>query len=214
MYKLLSLLIIFSVNIICSINVKPISNFIGIKINEFTEDFSITQTLNDIQLINKDAPLNLIIDLRDNSGGNLYKALEFSALFVTKNALIKLKSTTKSTTITKPKSLPFIKTERLLILINAHTASAAEAATHILLHNKHAISIGRNTMGKSTITSESSNDQDYTRFILPAHHISPDIFYKFNPANDLETQYLNAIKLSNQIDLDSVKKERSIVGNK
>ena len=197
MFKLLSFIIIFSINIFCDITIKPISNFIAIKINEFNEDFSAIKPLEGIESINKNATLNLIIDLRDNSGGNLFKALEFSALFVTKNALIKLKSDTKSTTITKPKDLPFIKTERLLILINAHTASAAEAAAHVLLQNKNAISIGRNTMGKSTITSGSTNNQGYTTFILPNHHISPDIFHKFNPANDLETQYLNAIKLSN-----------------
>lgn len=196
MFKALSFIIIFSIHTFCNVTVKPISNFIAIKISEFNEDFSSIKSLERIQVINKNAPLNLIIDLRDNSGGNLFKALEFSALFVTENALIKLKSDTKSTTITKPRDLPFIKTEQLLILINAHTASAAEAAAHVLLQNTNAISIGRNTMGKSTITSESTNNQEYTRFILPNHHISPDIFHKFNPANDLETQYLNAIKLS------------------
>ena len=197
MFKLLSFFIIFSIHIFCNVTVKPISNFIAIKINSFDEDFSSIKTLERIQSINKNTPLNIIIDLRDNSGGNLFKALEFSALFVTENALIKLKSDTKSTTITKPKDLPFIKTEQLLILINAHTASAAEAAAHVLLQNTNTISIGRNTMGKSTITSESTNKQGYTAFVLPNHHISPDIFHKFNLANDLETQYLNAIKLSN-----------------
>ena len=185
MFKLLSFIIIFSLHIFCNVTVKPISNFIAIKINEFDKDFSSIKSLERIQSINKNAPLNLIIDL-----------IEFSALFVSKNALIKLKSDTKSTTITKPKDLPFIKTERLLILINGHTASAAEAAAHVLLQNKNAISIGRNTMGKSTITSESTSNQEYTMFILPHHHINPDIFHKFNPTNDLETQYLNAIKLS------------------
>ena len=73
-------------------------------------------------------PLNILIDLRSNQGGHLTDALKFSALFVTSNALIRVDEGGTTAMITRPINHPFIHAKKIIVLVNAQTASAAEAS--------------------------------------------------------------------------------------
>ena len=91
-------------------------------------------------------PLNILIDLRSNQGGHLTDALKFSALFVTSNALIRVDEGGTTAMITRPINHPFIHA-KIIVLVNAQTASAAES----IFFKKHpnAIIIGRKHHGKN-----------------------------------------------------------------
>ncbi|MEK9727980.1 MAG: S41 family peptidase [Candidatus Margulisiibacteriota bacterium] len=174
------------------ITINPISDFISIKINQFDS----TITSKTLTQLNQYPPTpNLMIDLRDNFGGHLYDALTFGALFVTKNKLIELVSKDKKTIITRPENHPWIATKQLIILVNETTASAAEACAHVLSAHPNALIIGTNTLGKTAI--KSSQAPSHTHFLLPNHHIVPDIFHRFNSHSDYQTSYLTAIQLAN-----------------
>ena len=110
---------------------------------------------------------------------------------------------------------PFIETKKLIILTNSQTASAAEAACIILSKHPNSIIIGTNTQGKSEIKTSPSKIVKHTHFYIPNHHISPDIFKRFDSKLDNESVYLESIKLSNQFqkEYDSTIKPRLTSGN-
>ena len=132
-------------------SITPISDHLAIKIQSFTPP-TITKKAIDNRPTNTP---NVIIDLRDNPGGNLKDAIAFGALFVTKNQLIELNSTKNTRLmVTRPQNHPFIPTNKLIILINSNTASAAEAAAAILAHHPNSIHIGTPTHGKTASTPQ------------------------------------------------------------
>ena len=164
--------LIHGVTILAAVQTAPISDHISIRSAIFSPD-------NRRSLITQLSPFNhnpaIIVDLRNNMGGGLYNALTFSALFVTKNELITIRSNTDQTVITRPENHPYFKTKKLIILTNDQTASAAEAAAYALSNHPNAIIIGTNTMGKSEITSKTKSPK-YTHFYLPNHHYSRCVF--------------------------------------
>ena len=141
-------------------------------------------------------PLNILIDLRSNQGGHLTDALKFSALFVTSNALIRVDEGGTTAMITRPVNHPFIHAKKIIVLVNAQTASAAEASAYILKKHPNAIIIGENTMGKTDIRRIDQQSSQLTRFHLPQGRIVPDIFHRFATDLDDEQVHLSAIAMS------------------
>lgn len=143
-------------------------------------------------------PLNILIDLRSNQGGHLTDALKFSALFVTSNALIRVDEGGTTAMITRPINHPFIHAKKIIVLVNAQTASAAEASAYILKKHPNAIIIGENTMGKTGIRRIDQQSSQLTRFHLPQGRIVPDIFHRFATDLDDEQVHLSAIAMSQE----------------
>ena len=209
--KIILLFLIHGATILAAVQIAPISDHISIKISDFSAPIT-DQTLTQLSPFNHTPAI--IVDLRNNMGGGLYNALTFSALFVTKNELITIRSNTDQTVITRPENHPYFKTKKLIILTNDQTASAAEAAAYALSNHPNAIIIGTNTMGKSEITSKTKSPK-YTHFYLPNHHIIPDVFFRFSAKDDDQMVYLSAIKKSDQFlkERDSIKAAELTTGN-
>ena len=92
----------------------------------------------------------IIFDLRNNPGGDLYKAIDSAMLFLENNmkiVTIKGIDTAKSYVSTTP---AFNSTTLIYIWQNQNTASAAEVFTAALIANKRAESIGKVSYGKGT----------------------------------------------------------------
>ena len=94
----------------------------------------------------------IILDLRDNAGGNLQQAIKTVNLFIDDGLIITVRKkdkyntrryfASKNSTIT---NLP------LIILVNKKSASSSEIVAGSLKYHKRAILIGEKTYGKGTI---------------------------------------------------------------
>ncbi len=92
----------------------------------------------------------VVVDLRGNSGGDLYAALECADLFIPEGKLL-------ASTVSKDKQTPYRSSgikkyfkPDLYIWQDHGTASAAEVFTAALTENSRAVSIGEKSYGKGT----------------------------------------------------------------
>ncbi len=102
--------------------------------------------------IKKDMPQKLIIDLRDNPGGEneseIFLADQFIKIGVLSEETYKVQRLNKKFSATGNAPLADIP---LILLVNSQTASAAETFTAAVHDNSRGIIVGEKTFGKGTI---------------------------------------------------------------
>ena len=94
----------------------------------------------------------LILDLRFNPGGRLDQAKEVVNLFVRKGVIVVTKGLHRSEEIASAspdKALP--RDFPMIVLINEHSASAAEIVAGSLKDNKRALIVGTRSFGKGSV---------------------------------------------------------------
>ena len=120
-----------------------------IRITSFNKD-----TFNDFssELSKLDGKISsLIIDLRNNGGGLVTSAVESADLFLSEGKIVSIKSfTSEKHYFARPDNNSF-ENMPVCILVNDHTASAAEIFTAALKQNDRAIVIGKTTFGKALV---------------------------------------------------------------
>ncbi len=94
----------------------------------------------------------LILDLRNNPGGDLEESLKIASLFVKKGVLVWVVKRGKASPI-KPKGEEYVNMP-LVILVNEGTASASEILSAAIQENKRGVLIGKTTFGKGIIQTE------------------------------------------------------------
>lgn len=93
----------------------------------------------------------LVIDLRDNQGGDLLSALEVAGNFVPHGApMLELVRRTAAREYTNP-GYPLFANIRPEVLVNGSTASSAEVLAWLLRHYAGARILGERTKGKGTV---------------------------------------------------------------
>lgn len=104
-----------------------------------------------ISEINKANYKNLIVDLRDNSGGAFDPALKTTELFLSKGAVM-LKTLDRSGKTEEYKSTKGMLNNsiKIFVLVDKNTSSSAEFFTSALKENRQAKIIGEKTFGKWT----------------------------------------------------------------
>ncbi len=195
---ILQLLVFMLVSVLAwgqPLTITPISDHIAVKVKSF-ESPTITQdTLSQWAY----PTANAIIDLRDNPGGNLHDALAFAALFVTDHNLVPIQTSQNAQVmVTRPPHHTTLPVHRLIILINKGTASAAEAAAHVLAKHPNSIRIGQTTHGKTTISTpnKAPNSTPYKALLMAP--VTPNIPWQFKPTADPQQAWLTALSLANQ----------------
>lgn len=160
------------------IGLIKISSFNLLTADQFTEQYN--------QLLEQGMKA-LILDLRDNGGGEMTSALKIADFFVPADSnLMYMVSSEKNTAYSADKDAVDIP---LLVLQNENSASASEILIGALQDNQVAVTLGTKTFGKgivqSIISLESGAGLRYTyaRYLTAAGHevheigISPDIEY-------------------------------------
>ena len=109
-----------------------------------------------IELQNKGID-SLIIDLRDNSGGELGIATNMISLFMKKDKVIYQIEDRDGNIEKKYSAGKENKKYPIIILVNENTASAAEIMTAALKDNLGAVIIGKKTYGKGTVQTIVTN---------------------------------------------------------
>ncbi|MCK4275817.1 MAG: PDZ domain-containing protein, partial [Phycisphaerae bacterium] len=99
-----------------------------------------------------EAPGGLVLDLRDNPGGLLPAAIEVANLFLRQGEIVTITSRGgKGQTYTASAEGTFPQTLRVVVLINAKTASAAEIVAGALSQRGRAVLVGTRSRGKGCV---------------------------------------------------------------
>lgn len=128
---------------------KPTIGYI--RISEFTEKTYET-FMKQIEVLNQSGMQQLILDLSNNKGGIIEEAVEISDEFIESNkiiATVKGKAQPDKSFITKRPGQ--FEKGKLAVIINEHTASAAELLAAALQDYKRATIIGKNSGGNAFI---------------------------------------------------------------
>lgn len=122
-----------------------------LKISQFAPSLEKKFT-NILKTINKDDPKKLIIDLRDNPGGDGDSEIFLANQFLHSEIISQEEYKDQSlNSIYSAKGNPSLPDISLIILINSNTASAAEIFTAAIQDNKRGIVVGEKSYGKGTI---------------------------------------------------------------
>ncbi|MBI5806935.1 MAG: S41 family peptidase [Ignavibacteriales bacterium] len=106
-----------------------------------------------LELKEKNAIKTLVIDLRGNPGGLLDAAIDVCEKFLKKGDLIVTVKGRDSLSVKKyfSKEEPILSNEKIIVLIDEHTASAAEIVAGALQDHDRAVVVGENSFGKGLV---------------------------------------------------------------
>ena len=120
-----------------------------VRVREFVRD-----TVEEVQVALRqvDAPRGLVLDLRDNPGGQFSVAVEVADLFLREGPIVTLvdKSGKGAPYMARPVG-SYPEELRLIVLVDSRTASAAEIVAGALAFNRRAVLVGTRTRGKAAI---------------------------------------------------------------
>tara|TARA_B100001250_G_scaffold408039_1_gene429769 strand:+ start:446 stop:1582 length:1137 start_codon:yes stop_codon:yes gene_type:complete len=180
-----------------------------IRLKSFNEN-SDKQFLNIIKQFEKDSKIEgYILDLRNNPGGLLTKAINITDFFLNDGEIVSTKGRQASETRKFfAKKGDEIRGKPIIILINNGSASAAEIFAGALKDHKRAIILGENSYGKGSVQSiiplQNGGGMRLTisKYYLPSGDsisevgVTPDIVveevgdnFKINSENDNQLNY-------------------------
>ena len=102
----------------------------------------------------------LIIDLRNNGGGSLSEAIEFTGLFIESGPVVQTKDSTGNIDINRDRDPDIVYGGPLAVLVNRNSASASEIFAGAIQDYHRGIILGEPTFGKGTV----QNIVDLNRF--------------------------------------------------
>jgi C-terminal peptidase prc len=127
---------------------------------------------------------SLILDLRENPGGDLQQAIGVSSLFIKSGPIVQIESRGRkkpevldATGKTLSRDLP------LVCLVDANSASASEIVSAALQDYKRAVLVGVTTFGKGSVQTQLPYDEGAV-FMTTAHYLSA----KGRTINDVGTK--------------------------
>ncbi|MEQ8176288.1 MAG: S41 family peptidase [Syntrophomonadaceae bacterium] len=130
--------------------VKDHPNIGYVRLNQFTSQ-SYTEMLNNLTtLINEKKVKGLILDIRNNGGGEFESSINIASIFLSGKDVVssvdakgnkEVRQALPGNTVTMP----------LVVLVNGDSASAAEILAGALQDNKRAVLVGEKTYGKGLV---------------------------------------------------------------
>jgi carboxyl-terminal processing protease len=129
--------------------VRPDPAIAYVRVREFVRD---TAEAVQTALRQLEAPRGLVLDLRDNPGGQFPVAVEVAELFLREGPIVTLVDESgRQEPYTARAQGSYPEDLRLVVLINGQTASAAEIVAGALEFNHRAVLVGTRTRGKGAI---------------------------------------------------------------
>jgi len=131
----------------------PEDRIAHIQIVQFADGVS-NQLKDAVSKAKKMGATKIILDLRDDPGGYLKEAIDTTSQFVSKgNVLLEQDSTGQRTAISVTGDTTDTS-DKIVILVNGYTASAAEIVSGALHDNNRATIIGEKTFGTGTVLQQ------------------------------------------------------------
>jgi len=120
----------------------------------------------------KEGATSLILDLRDNPGGDLNQAVGVGSLFLAKNQpIVQIDSRVQGTSILRANGSTLSKQLPLIVMVNSNSASASEIVSGALQDHKRATILGTTTYGKACVQTE-FNFGDGAVFMTTADYLT------------------------------------------
>jgi carboxyl-terminal processing protease len=178
-----------------------------VRLDEFG-DKSADEVHDAIKSLRKQGARQIILDLRDNPGGAVDEAVDLVSEFVPKGTIVfstKGRRADVDTTYRTRRDGDF-RAVPLILLVNDHSASAAEATAASLQDHDRALIIGRRTFGKALMQTNFLLSSGEILHLTIGHVISPSGRYIQRRYRGLAVeQYYNlAGKTGAQDDTDKV----------
>jgi C-terminal peptidase prc len=158
--------------------VKEYNGIATVKMNGFIPQ-SVTDLRDQIAKLEKAAPggklTGLILDLRNNSGGLLDKAIKIADMFLAKGRIVSVKSRRKAEEVHEASPSPSDYGYPLVVLVSDGSASASEIVASALQDNKRGLVVGLRTFGKASVQTlfEPALHQDYYIKLTIARYYAP-----------------------------------------
>ncbi|MCL2332605.1 MAG: S41 family peptidase [Actinomycetia bacterium] len=134
---------------------KMLEDKVGyVRLYEFNEK-STKDLRGEYEKLIKEGATSLILDLRDNPGGDLNQAVGVSSLFLKKGQpVVQIKSRVQGTSVLNATGKTLSKDLPLVVLVNANSASASEIVSGALQDHQRATLVGMTTFGKACVQTE------------------------------------------------------------
>ncbi|HLL89903.1 MAG TPA: S41 family peptidase [Tepidisphaeraceae bacterium] len=117
-----------------------------------------------------DAMKGLILDLRFDPGGRLDQAVEVVDLFLEEGVIVRTKGRNRPEDVKTARRQGTLPNFPMIVLVNEHSASAAEIVAGSLKDNKRAVVIGTRTYGKGSVQEVIPLDKDQGELKLTVAH--------------------------------------------
>lgn len=125
-----------------------------IKINRFAET-TYDEFKRGLDKLMKQGATQVILDVRDNGGGYLEKAVEIADDFLKEDAMIVFTKNKKGQVVeTKATSKGIFEKSKVFVLINENSASASEILAGAIQDNDRGLIVGRRSFGKGLVQRE------------------------------------------------------------
>jgi len=140
-----------------------------------------TRDLRDmIEKLRKEAPggqlSGLILDLRNNSGGLLNKAIEIADMFLSQGRIVSVKSRKRTEEVHDATASSSDYRMPMVVLVNDSSASASEIVASAIQDNARGLVVGLRTFGKASVQTlfEPALHQDYYIKLTVARYYAPN----------------------------------------
>ena len=175
-----------------------------IKIASFDYDTAI-ELKREINILKKAFIEGVIIDLRSNGGGMMNSAIEAVRLFINEGAIVTVQSlTNKREFKASGYSLDTFKIP-VAILVDKHTASAAEIFTAALKDHHRAAVFGQKTFGKGVIQTLFDLDDGKTALCITTATYIPPSNVSFNKIGIKPNFIVKEVKLDKNNNVKTIK---------
>jgi carboxyl-terminal processing protease len=155
-----------------------------------------------VKELKKQGATELIFDLRDNTGGLLFQAIEICNLFIPEDKLVvstrgKVSEWNKEY---KTQKTPLDEEIPLIILTNGMSASASEIVSGVLQDYDRAVVVGKNTYGKGLVQStfktayNSKVKITTAKYYIPSGRCIQEIDYGNKDKGDTDSTIPNSLK--------------------
>ncbi len=117
----------------------------------------------------------LVVDLRNNPGGELHSAIGVSDIFIDNGLIVSTRSRNNAQ-VSEFRSTPgdIIEGVPLVVLVNEGSASASEIVAGALQDHNRAIIMGENTFGKGSVQTIVRLDSDTTLKLTTDRYYTPN----------------------------------------
>ena len=207
----------FTTTLVCTDYTEPnvtaqLQNNVGyIKLRQFTQnaDSLVRQA---IEELSSQGAQSFVLDLRDNPGGYLNKAVDVASLFVKSGVVVEIDTVDAQTT--KQVSGDVATDAPVVVLVNGNTAGSAEVLAAALRDSNRATLVGVNTMGRGSVQVTKplsfGGALRYTaaRYKSPSGYtidgvgVSPDVVISLREGSSVDNQKEIAIETAGSLVVD------------
>jgi len=139
----------------------------------FTFNLRATEQLSeDIEGLIADGATSLILDLRDNPGGDLNQAIAVTSLFIESGPVVQIEEAgIPEPTILNVTGQTISEQLPLVVIVNGQSASASEIVSGAIQDHERGIVVGTNTFGKASVQTQIPF-LDGAAFMTTAHYLT------------------------------------------